>query len=104
MKTQKTDGTEETENQRPTPDGTKEPEMEGEAKPSKPEPRTGRKGGRRIGPIPEDPEALCCLVIVESTFAAKIIYHYLKVGKRFNFSYLNYCHFFLSVKLNLIIS
>jgi hypothetical protein len=35
--------------------------------------------GRRQGPIPEDPEALCCLLVVNSPFTAKILYHYLKV-------------------------
>jgi hypothetical protein len=37
--------------------------------------------GRRPGPIPEDPEAICCLLVVNSAFTAKILYHYLKVSK-----------------------
>ena len=41
---------------------------------------------RRVGPAPEDPEALCSLLIVNSTFHAKILYHYLKVRIKSNHS------------------
>jgi len=37
-----------------------------------------RGGGRRVGNIPEDPDTLCCLVIVSTAFSAKILYHFLK--------------------------
>ena len=37
-----------------------------------------RFGGRRLGKITEDPDDLCALVIVNSAFSAKILYHYLK--------------------------
>ena len=41
--------------------------------------RGGRRfGGRRLGQTPEDPDNLCSLVIVNSAFSAKILYHYLK--------------------------
>ena len=37
-----------------------------------------RGGGRRPGAFPEDPDTLCCLLIVSSAFSAKILYHFLK--------------------------
>ena len=41
-------------------------------------PRGRRFGGRRFGSVPEDPDTLCSLVVVNSAFSAKILYHYLK--------------------------
>jgi endoribonuclease Dicer len=43
-------------------------------------PQGGRRrgGGRRAGSVPEDPDTLCALLIVDSAFSAKILYHYLK--------------------------
>ena len=40
--------------------------------------RGRRGGGRRHGLIPEDPDTVCSLVIVNSAFSAKIMYHFLK--------------------------
>ena len=63
------------------------PEKEILTKEQEPDPKTstnnnqrnGRKGGgRRPGPIQEDPDALCGLIVVDTTFTAKILYHFLK--------------------------
>ena len=41
--------------------------------------RGGRRGGgRRLGQVPEDPDTMCSLVVVNSAFSAKILYHFLK--------------------------
>ena len=47
-----------------------------------------RKGTRRNGPLPEDPEALCSILLVNSVFCAKIIYHFFKVTLCFFHCYL----------------
>ena len=54
-----------------------------------------RKGRGRAGPIPEDPESLCSILLVNSIFASKIVYHFLKdlsrSDERYSFLSPQYC-------------